>query len=265
MTSGYGFSNSAPQAPRQLASLEAYLDPITTGILAEIGVRPGGTCLELGPGGGSISHWLARPVSPGGRVVAVDRDPSRLRPAPNLAIHRHDLEDGVPVEGPFDIIHARLVLLHLPQRHELLPRLAALLAPGGWLVLGEFSRPRPFVFTSRSRADADLYSRVMETLGDVLTQQHNTDQGWAHRVHPAMAAAGLTNLHTIEYAESWTGGGNGCLLHDANIRQKHDQLVAAGLTEHELADFARLMMDPRFSARSLPFVCTRGQKPAMLH
>jgi hypothetical protein len=81
-----------------------------------------------------------------------------------------------------------------------------------------------------------------------------------------MAESGLADIHTMEYAESWTGGGAGCLLHDSNIRQKHEQLVAAGLTEAELAEFGRLMHDPRFSARSLPFVCIRGrQQPERIH
>lgn len=259
---GYAFSNSVPQAPQQLDALSTYLDPITLPVLEQTGLGAGARCLELGPGGGSIAHWLAGQTAPGGTVTAVDIDPSRLAEWPGLTIVQHDLRQGMPAgaAGPYDLIHARLVLVHLPNRRELFDQLVGLLAPGGWLVLGEFSGQPLAVQTAADPADADLFTRVIDTFRDALVAQHGADVAWAHQVHGEMARAGLTGLRTIEYAESWTGGEPGCQLHIANLIQKRDQMLAAGLTADELARFLELMADPAFSARSWQFVCTRGQR-----
>ena len=40
-----------------------------------------------------------------------------------------------PPPGPFDLIHARLVLVHVPRRREALAAMVELLRPGGWLVV----------------------------------------------------------------------------------------------------------------------------------
>jgi SAM-dependent methyltransferase len=256
---GYAFSNSSPQAAAQLSTLEGYLDSLTVSCLEAVGVPPGVRCLELGPGGGSIAHWLAARTGPTGRVVAVDKDTSNLAAAPNLEIIRHDLADGVPVDGEFYLIHARLVLLHLPYRRRLLRELAARLAPGGWLVLGEFSRQPLEVLTARSAADAELFTRVIDALIEILEHRHGADLDWAHQVRAAMVEAGLGNIHTTEHAETWTGGGAGCRLHHVNSVQKHHALLDAGLTEAEIDRFRQVVADPGFSARSWQFVCTRGQ------
>ena len=42
------------------------------------------------------------------------------------------------LEGPWDLIHERLVLVHRPRRLEVLDRLVEALAPGGWIVLEDF-------------------------------------------------------------------------------------------------------------------------------
>jgi SAM-dependent methyltransferase len=258
---GYAFNNSAPQATDQLATLEAYLDPLTATCLDAVDLRPGARCLELGAGGGSIAHRLAARTGPAGQVVAVDQDTSKLAPAPNLQVVQHDLRNGVPVAGPFHLIHARLLLLHLPFRRRLLRQLVERLAPGGWLVVGEFSRQPLEVVAAASPADADLFTRVIDTLVTVLEQGHGADLDWAHQARTAMAEVGLRHVYTVEHAETWTGGGAGCRLHLVNSVQKQEALIAAGLTAAELDRFRRTVSDPGFSARSWQFVCTRGQLP----
>ncbi|HZM84459.1 MAG TPA: class I SAM-dependent methyltransferase [Candidatus Limnocylindrales bacterium] len=41
----------------------------------------------------------------------------------------------MPAIAAFDVIHARAVLTHLPERDEVLARLVAALRPGGWLLI----------------------------------------------------------------------------------------------------------------------------------
>jgi chemotaxis methyl-accepting protein methylase len=48
-----------------------------------------------------------------------------------VRVERHDVAaDPVP-ENAYDLIHARLVLVHLPERDRVLATLAAALRPGG--------------------------------------------------------------------------------------------------------------------------------------
>ena len=56
----------------------------------------------------------------------------------NLEVLRHDITRDPMPEREFDLIHARMILIHLPERDAVLRRLAAALKPGGWLVCEEF-------------------------------------------------------------------------------------------------------------------------------
>ena len=51
---------------------------------------------------------------------------------------RHNIVvDPLPEEA-FDLIHARLVLMHVPEREQVLASLVAAPKPGGWLVDEEY-------------------------------------------------------------------------------------------------------------------------------
>ncbi|MEV4757199.1 methyltransferase domain-containing protein [Micromonospora sp. NPDC049559] len=259
--SEYSFSNRSPEADAQLGTLESFLDPITADRLAEPVLTPGARCWELGAGGGSVARLMARTVGPAGRVIATDIDPSHLAPAANLAVRRHDVRNDPPVGESFDLIHARLVLLHLPERQRVLRELTRALAPGGWLVVEEFDCTVPLrVLTAPTDAAAKLFQQVTETMLGIL-QERGADLGWAQNVHTEMAQAGLTDIDTITYSESWAGGESGVSLHEVNSRQLEPQLIAAGLSRGQLDDFRKLTRDPEFSCLSYQFVSTRGRRP----
>jgi ubiquinone/menaquinone biosynthesis C-methylase UbiE len=123
---------------RQREAMQRCLDPVTRARLADLGVGPGWRCLEVGGGGGSIARWLADRVGPTGHVLATELDPGGLRCGERLEVRQHDIvEDELP-EAAFDLVHARLVLLHLPKRRQALTRMVRALRPGGHLLLGEF-------------------------------------------------------------------------------------------------------------------------------
>lgn len=263
-TVDYAFSNRVPQAAQQLHALSQLLDPPTKRVLAEIDIPTGAHVLELGPGNGSIAGYLADRAGPDGRTVVVDREPTQLPAGSTMQIHQHNLQPhGLPaaVTGTFDLIHARLLLVHLPNRLSLLQQLIGRLKPGGWLVIGEFAnRPlTPLIY--RSPADADLFTKVIDVFRTVLVQQHGADLAWADQLHHSLTTAGLAQVKTIEHAESSTAGDPGCQLHAANITQMVDRLTAAGLTPAELDHFLGLLDDPSFTARSWQLVTTRGRKP----
>ena len=51
-----------------------------------------------------------------------------------LRLSQADLRELDFAEGSFDLIHARTLLMHLPEREEIIARAASWLAPGGWLL-----------------------------------------------------------------------------------------------------------------------------------
>src|SRR5438094_311895 len=50
------------------------------------------------------------------------------------AVQRDIVAEGLPA-GDYDLVHARMVLVHLPTRRQVLETMAAALRPGGWLVI----------------------------------------------------------------------------------------------------------------------------------
>lgn len=256
----YVFDNDSVHAREQHQCLAEMLDPMTTARLARLGVSGGWNCLELGAGGGSVAGWLARRVAPTGRVLATDIKPTHITPAPCLQVQRHDaVRDPLP-EGAFDLIYARLVLLHLPERLAVLDKLARALRPGGWLQLDEFDISYgPGLLMPNARA-RELYEsflaakiRVMDSAG--------ADGAWGQRVPLAMQDAGLVDIDTEVGLQLWRAGSPGTRLlihHTYHLREK---FLAAGMTDEQLADVREVMADPAFRATSCAIYSVQGRRP----
>src|SRR5689334_16311472 len=131
----YVFDNASQQAAPRFTGLESTFDPTSRAHMSALGVGDGWDCWELGAGAGGLAAWLAQQVAPSGTVLATDLDPSWMAGvnASNLTVKRHDVTaDPVPT-GRYDLIHARLVLVHLPNRRGVMGALVRALRPGGWL------------------------------------------------------------------------------------------------------------------------------------
>jgi SAM-dependent methyltransferase len=115
-------------------------EPATTRILDRIGLAPGATCLDAGCGPGEAMRLMAER---GARVTGIDVDADvgayaieRL----HAAGHRDATFEAVGVEhvtGAFDLVFARLLLLHVADHAATLNRLWDRVAPGGHLVVME--------------------------------------------------------------------------------------------------------------------------------
>src|SRR5215471_18531014 len=135
----YLLDSAAPPAGQRFSGLEATFDGATFGYLAATGVGAGWSCWEIGAGGGSVARWVAGQVAPAGSVLATDLEIKwMVAESAAVRVERHDVTaDPIP-ENAYDLIHARLVLVHLPERDRILAALAAALRPGGWLVVEDF-------------------------------------------------------------------------------------------------------------------------------
>lgn len=75
---------------------------------------------------------MTEQVGGAGLVTAVDIDMSRLGHLADAGaeVREHDVLSGPVETGAFDLVHARAVLLHLPDPAQALANMAAALAPG---------------------------------------------------------------------------------------------------------------------------------------
>jgi SAM-dependent methyltransferase len=125
------------QERARIAGIEALWEPGSRALLEELGVAAGMRCLEVGAGGGALVEWLA---DRGCAVVATDIDTRFLTALASEAVTvvEHDITTGPPEAGAFDLVHARLVVEHLPDRPGVLAHMAAALKPGGRLVVEDY-------------------------------------------------------------------------------------------------------------------------------
>lgn len=262
-TSRYSFDNDDPAAAERHVHLATMGDPFTFERLSAAGPLGGLRCLEVGAGGGSVAEWLATRAGPDGHVLATDLNPRHLRPGRGYAMLRHDLVTEPVPEPPWDLVHARMVLSHLPQRVEILGRLAAALAPGGLLLIEEWAPDHPgLVLAAPDAAATALVDRYHEVLVKRLLPANGHSPQWAGRVHATMLAAGLVDVDTRIRSESWAGGTAGALIHAVNVEQLRPGLLDAGFTEQDLGRLSRLAADPRLVVRSHFSYSTLGRRPA---
>ena len=257
---GYTFDNATPEAGRQVRLLADILDGHTTQVLAREGVEDGRYCLDLGAGAGTVSTWLAKHVGPTGRVVAVDLDPRHIPHHDLVEVRIGDVTTMYLGTDLYDVIHARLLLMHLPDRVRVLQRIVAALKPGGVLVVSEWDCTHPEDMLVRA-ADgvADAFVAFQKTLIG-LSVERGMDAAWARVLPVAMRDAGLQDVTEEPYNRVWAGGQSGCLLHASNSRQKEPELLARGITADQLDTVRTAMQRPDTLAWSYPMVTAVGHR-----
>ena len=138
--SSYVFDHAFELERERLTVQEQWLDPGTSRVLDRIGVALGWRCLEVAAGAGSIVRELSARVGRTGSVLATDLDLKFLQglDLPNVEVRAHDIINDPVEENSFDLVHTRLLLMHLPGRDEALKRMIAAAKPGGFVFVEDF-------------------------------------------------------------------------------------------------------------------------------
>jgi SAM-dependent methyltransferase len=268
MSSPYLLDNAAPQAPDRFASLQALFDPITVRHLEAIGVQPGSRCLEVGAGAGSIARWLATRAGPGGHVLATDLNPRQITTTyaaaeqATIEVRRHDItRDPLPA-STFDVIHARLVLIHLPQRHAVLTSMVSALKPGGHLLIEDFDTAGHTLCPHDPHHDDALLNTVSRAFTSLLAARGG-DTSYGRRLPHLLRQAGLSDIHADGHVAIGPGGSPITDLNQANIEQTKGELTAAGLlTPQQINQFQHRISDPRLTLMMPLLVSATGQRSA---
>jgi SAM-dependent methyltransferase len=257
----YALDNAAAQAGDRFAALRAMFDAGTIRHLEERGVARGWHCLEVGGGGGSIAAWLSERVGPTGRVVVTDINTRFLETLrrPNLEVLQHDIVTDPLPEAAFDLIHARLVLMHLPERDAVLSRLAAALKPGGWLLDEEFD-----VFSSRADPDLNSGEDLLKTviaMDHVLTGR-GVEMRFGRLLFGRLRALGLADVASEARLVMIGSGSVGASLIRANFDQLREAMITGGhLTAEEFERDIKRLEDPDFRTPSPTLWAAWGRRP----
>lgn len=257
----YGFDNDTPDAAIQVHHLAAIMDPDSVAALDTLGIRPGWRCLDVGPGAGSITHWLADQVGETGHVTALDIKPQHV-PGGDITIVTDDIRTAPLEPDHYDLVHARLVLTHLPTREAVLDRLVAATRPGGWVVLGEwdFTHPDDLALYLPSLEAAEAFVTYQRALTTLISSK-GAEASWARRVPLAMRTAGLVDVQATVGHRLWYGTEPGCLLHQSNSHQLQQALLDAGMTLDQLVAVREAMVDPETMTWQYPLITALGRRP----
>ncbi|MGP4042878.1 methyltransferase domain-containing protein [Streptomyces sp. 2A115] len=234
-TDGYLLDNRQTEAGQRFAALAALFDPTTFQHIERLGIGPGWRCWEVGAGGTSVVSWLAKKVGPTGRVVATDIDiswaTSAVRPPVELRVHDVGVDEP-PGEG-FDLVHARLVLAHVPDRERALRSMIRALRPGGRLLVEDADPSlQPLACPDERSPEQQLANRLRHGFRELLAER-GADLAYGRRLPRLLREAGLRKVEADAYFPITSPAS--ATLESATVRQIRDQLVAARLaTEQDI-------------------------------
>lgn len=246
------------------------LAPDSAALLDRVGLRPGQSAIDLGCGPRGILDLLARRVSPGGRVVGLDADSAHTAMAAKFvsdqalagveivtADARHT---GLP-SASFDLVHARTLLINLPDPAQVVAEMLRLARPGGWVAVAEPDTEYALCYPP-SRA----FDRVCEIFA-VVFSRNGADPAIGRRVPELFRQAGLAGVKAESRTQMYPPGNSRRTVRLDLVRAMRPQIVEMGLASVEELDeldaAARPHLeDPRTVVMSGLLFLVWGRRPA---
>ena len=260
--SPYLLDNRKEEAGDRFTALASLYDPVTIRHFDTLGVGEGWHCLEVGAGGGSVVRHLSERVGPTGRVLATDIEPHFLEPLAeldNVEVARHDVSADPLPDNEFDLIHARLVLVHVPERVEAIRRLVQALKPGGWLLIEDADAMLSQPCLDPTTEDEHLANKMRESLIQLMGGV-GVDPVFARGLPRLLRDAGLVDIGgdaNLPLSDAVR------LLERANVLQVQDLLLAQNLvTKEELEHYLTRLEDPTFLLAGLFLMAVWGRTPS---
>lgn len=255
-TQEYSLDNGWEHARHRLALLEQCYDAGTIRRLDNLGVEAGWRCLEVGAGGGSITQWLCARVGPLGRVLATDLDTRFVEKLDdkNLDVRQMDLRTDELPAAAFDLVHARAVLMHIPQREQIFEALLATLRPGGWLLLEDAGH------FAVSALGTGLYPEVAKASFAGMTQAGVAFE-WARQLPGLLHRHELVDVGADCEVPLFEGGSAAAEFLRISVSQLWEQGMVMGITADQLAEWNTLVSQPGRWFPGLAIVSAWGRRP----
>jgi len=253
----YLLDNAQPEAGARFGALAELFDPSTFRHLDALGIEPGMRCWEVGAGGPTVPSWLAARVGAGGHVLATDLDVSWLPAGAGFEVRRHDVGTEPPPGDSFDLVHARLLLVHVPRRAEALAAMVAALRPGGRLLLEEADPALQPLACPDEAGPAERLANKLKHDFRALMAERGVDLAYGRTLPRLLRSAGLTGIAADAY---FPVTGPACArLERATVEQIRGRLTAAGLaTDAEIDEHLANLDAGRLDVATSPMISAWG-------
>lgn len=193
----------------RLELLDQVYGPATRRFCEAQGIGEGWRVADIACGTGQVSCWLGERVGPTGQVTGLDVSPDQLafgreratrRGLDNVSyVEASAYEPGLP-PAELDLVFCRLLLCHLQRPADALAQMAALLRPGGVLIVQDMAMSSMFT-DPPTRA----YTRFVELAGQV-GQALGVDYDVGRRLFGLFRDLGLTSLVASVHQPSFATG-----------------------------------------------------------
>jgi SAM-dependent methyltransferase len=259
---GYLLDNRQVEAGVRFRALSELFDPSTFRHLQSLGIAAGWRCWEVGAGGPNVPSWMADQVGNAGSVLATDIDLSWMTEATRGAfdVLCHDVGLEEPPPGPFDLIHARLVLVHVPRRAEALAAMIAVLRPGGFLLVEDADPAlQPLLCPDESGPAQQLANKLRRDFRALLAGR-GADLSYGRTLPRLLRDGGLVDVAADAYFPVTSPA---CaVLEKATVEQTRDRLVASGLaTDEEVDRHLANIGGGDLDLATSPMISAWGRKP----
>jgi ubiquinone/menaquinone biosynthesis C-methylase UbiE len=246
------------------------LAPDSAALLDRVGVMRGQAAIDLGCGPRGILDLLAARVAPGGRVVGLDADPVHTAMAARFAsdqglgqvetVTADARRTGLPA-GSFDLVHARTLLVNLPDPAEVVAEMVRLARPGGMVAVAEPDTEHALCYPPDPAVD-----RVGAIFAAVFSR-NGADPAIGRRVPELFRQAGLADVQVESRTQMYAPGSSRRTVRLDLINAMRPQIVRMGLASaqelDELDATARPHLeDPRTVVMSGLLFLVWGRKPA---
>ena len=247
----------------RLRLIEQFNDPSTFRQLDGIGVAEGWQCLEVGAGAGSVVRRLSQRVGPAGKVVAADIDLRFLGDisAQNVEVRLCDIVQDAIEPSSYDLVHARNLLMHLPDPKTALQRLYAAVRPGGWLMIEDVDNGTVEA-ADPAHPLAAAFDLCAQARIKFLLAAGVMDLRYGRTVPIHMGQLDLIDMGNEGVALVGPGDSPMSQLMVQSFRPMDDAMVANGVVgQSEASDAQRAFEDPAFLYRGGLIVAAWGRKP----
>jgi SAM-dependent methyltransferase len=255
----YLLDNRQAEAGQRFDALSELFNPSTFGRMEAVGLAPGWRVWEVGAGGPSVPRWIAEQTD--GQVLATDIDTTWLEADDSaFEVKQHDIGTDPAPEGLFDLVHARLVLVHVPRRVAALSVMISALRPGGWLFLEEADPGlQPLVCPDEYGPEQQLANQLKVAFRSLMTER-GVDLAFGRKLPRLMREAGLIDVQSDAY---FPMGGPACNeLERATVEQIRELLIDSGLaTEDEIARHLSNVASGHLDLATSPMVSAWARKP----
>lgn len=252
----YTLPHDLPGESERLTLMSQMLDPQLFFRLGQIGVTEGWRCLEVGAGNGSVSRWLSVQVGPTGTVLSSDIDVGLLQmfDLPNVSVRRIDVTVDDLGSG-YDLVIARALLHHLPERVAVLARLAAAVKPGGFIVLEEPD------FHPVLATDSPTLREFWEGWL-VWANRHQIDYFVGRKIPAMLVAEGLAEVRAYGETILYRGASPTARYLEATMRELEGSLRTSGfISDSVWTDAMTLFRNDGFWSWQNAYVTSIGRRP----